>query len=165
MKFKSVKPRVLVVRSALAVVYVGIILLMMVTGRSHTILIDNKGDPQGAFGAVEGMEVSIDKLESSEYYPGDRDKAVVKGQRHSITVDLFMEGRVEKRDFKVPFGQDMVLLSVPKMLAGMEPWIEPFSVRTEAIQSNDGASNQGMQFGGDAPVEAEALPPDASLIQ
>jgi len=151
--------RKLIVRLILAAVYAAILVLMLVTGRRHTILIDNADAADGSYVAVEGMEVMINRLESSEYYPGDRDKAEVKGQRHRITVELFMEGRTEQRDFTLPFGQDMVLLSVPAMLAGVEPWIQPFTVRQEQQSlGEDTESNQSLHFGGDIAEEPEALP-------
>ena len=145
-----------VVRAVLGVAYAAVLVLMLVTGRQHTVLIDNADAPDGSFAAVDGMAVQVNRLESAEYYPGDRDKAMVKGQKHRIKVEIFNEGKVEERAFRVPFGQDMVILSVPKMLAGIDPWIEPFSVRQ--AQPEDSGGNQSMQFGGDAVPPAEGLP-------
>ncbi|TXT50769.1 MAG: hypothetical protein FD137_224 [Spirochaetes bacterium] len=73
----------------------------------------------------------MNRLESAEYYPGDRDKAVIQGQSHKIKVELFMEGRTEERTFRVPFGQDMVIIYVPKLLAGQEPWLESFTLNQQ----------------------------------
>ncbi|AEJ18703.1 DUF6672 family protein [Gracilinema caldarium] len=148
----------IIIRSALGLLYVLLLVLMLVTGKRHTILIDNKADPNGAFGAINGMSVQIDALEAAEYYPGDRDKAVVKGQRHRIRVELFDDEKVIERDFRIPLNQDMVLLSVPKMLAGIEPFIEPFTVQLEqASMDQTAAQNERhQQFGSDA----EGLPLD-----
>jgi hypothetical protein len=157
------KSRSFIVRSILACVYLGLIALMMASGRQHTILIDNADAPDGSYTAIEGMAVQVNKLESSEYYPGDRDKAVVKGQRHKIKVELFMEGRIEERSFRVPFGQNMVIIYVPKLLAGLEPWLEPFTIKQQQQSTAaEDQGNQSMQFGGDTPEDG---PPVVELIQ
>lgn len=139
-------------RSILLAVYIGLMVLMLVSGKQHTILIDNKDDPLGSYEAIDGMSVQIDNLESAEYYPGDRDRAVVQGQRHRIRVELFDDERVIEREFSVPFNQDMVLLSVPRLVSGMEPFIEPFTVQLE--QARDDTANtqetEHQQFGTDA---------------
>lgn len=157
------KSRGFIVRAVLVCVYLGIMALMVVTGRQHTVLIDNADAPDGSYSAVEGMAVQVDRLESSEYYPGDRDKAVVQGQSHKIKVELFMEGRTEERSFRVPFGQDMVIIYVPKLLAGLEPWLEPFTLnQQQQSTAPEDQGNQSMQFGGDTPTEG---PPPVELIQ
>lgn len=146
------------IRSALAAAYVLLLILMLVTGKRHTILIDNKDAADGTYEAINGMSVQIDNLESAEYYPGDRDKALVKGQRHRIKIELFDDEKIIEREFRVPFGQDMVLLSVPKLVAGIEPFIEPFTVKLE--QASQDASplqeQEHQQFG----TDAEGLPLD-----
>ncbi|WP_304225999.1 DUF6672 family protein [Gracilinema caldarium] len=140
------------IRSALVFVYVLLLVLMLVTGKRHTILIDNKDAADGSYEAINGMSVQIDNLESAEYYPGDRDKALVKGQRHRIKIELFDDEKVIEREFRVPFGQDMVLLSVPKLVAGIEPFIEPFTVKLEQASQDSGAmqDQEHQQFGTDA---------------
>lgn len=149
-----------IIRSSLVVVYILIMVLMLVSGKRHTILIDNKDDPNGAYEAINGMSVQIDNLESAEYYPGDRDKALVKGQKHHIKVELFDDEKVVEADFTVPLNQDMVLLSVPKMVAGMEPFIEPFTVQLEQAGQEDlpVLEQEHQQFG----TDAEGLPLDLS---
>ncbi len=150
----------LVIRGMLLVVYVGLLALMLITGKQHTILIDNKDAEDGSYKGIEGMSVQIDRLESAEYYPGDRDMAVVKGQKHRIKVELFMEGKTEERSFTVPYGQAMLLLSVPKMLANIEPWLEPFVVEQEQPAEGETNLSGAMSFGADSPITPEA-PPEA----
>lgn len=151
-----------IVRSALATVYLAVVILMLVTGRSHTILIDNKGAPDDIYQAVDGMEVQVDRQEALEYYPGDRDKAVVKGQRHTIKVEVFADGSVVEKQIRLPFGHDMVLLSVPKMLAGIEPWMEPFTplqaqVQAQADQAAEDKAAEG-EPGMEGSIEFESAP-------
>ncbi len=148
----------LVIRGMLLVIYVGLLALMLITGKQHTILIDNKDAEDGSYKGIEGMSVQIDRLESAEYYPGDRDMAVVKGQKHRIKVELFMEGKTEERSFTVPYGQGMLLLSVPKMLANIEPWMEPFVVEQEQPAEGETNLSGAMSFGADSPITPEAPP-------
>jgi len=165
MKAISIGKRSLAVRSTLAALYLALLVLMLVTGKRHTILIDNKDAADGSYLASEGMSVQIDRQEALEYYPGDRDKALVNGQKHRIKVEVFADSRILEKDFSIPFGQDMILLSVPALLAGVEPYIQPFTVRQEQAQAPDSGPPQGYQFGGDSPVLDEAEPVAPVLIQ
>jgi hypothetical protein len=152
----------LIVRSALIAVYVALLVLMLLLGKRHTILIDNKEAEDGSYAAIDGMSVQIDSLESAEYYPGDRDKAVVMGQRHKIKVEIFADSKVVEQSFTVPFGQEMLILSVPKLVAGITPYVETFVAPTESAVPSD--SSQPQAFGGEAAVP-EAAPVAQTLIQ
>jgi hypothetical protein len=153
------------VRAGLLLVYVLLIVLMILTGRRHTILIDNKDAPDGSYSAINGMEVSIDAQESSEYYPGDRDKSIVQGQRHTIRVAIFDDNRSIEKTFSVPLWSDMMIISVPKLVAGIEPWIEPFTMAEqieEAQESGPPAGEMSFQsFDGalEAPGQTEQMEP------
>lgn len=164
MKAASLKNPKVLVRSILCLVYVAVLILMLLTGKRHTILIDNKDAEDGSYLAVDGMSVQIDKQESSEYYPGDRDKAVVNAQKHTIKVEIFSDGKIVESSFTIPLGQDMVLLSVPKLVAGIEPYVGPFSVQLEQASAPDSGPPQGMQFGGDAVPPVEETAPVAPLL-
>ena len=118
----------IVARSVLAVLYITLAIVMFLTGRTHTILIDNKGDEAGTYKAVKGMEVSVDKGEAVEFYKGDRDKFTVKSQKHTIHVEFFDGSDPIDLKVKIPVTQDYVLLSIPKYLAGIEPYMENFDI-------------------------------------
>lgn len=135
------------IRAGLILVYVLLIALMIFLGRRHTILIDNKDAGDGMYPAINGMEASIDKQESAEYYPGDRDKAIVQGQRHSIKVTVFDTNETLEKTFTVPLWSDMMIISVPKMVAGIEPWIEPFTIAEQIQEAQESAPPEGeMSF-------------------
>lgn len=118
----------IVARTLLAVLYITLAIVMFLTGRTHTILIDNKGDESGTYKAVKGMEVSVDKGEAVEFYKGDRDKFTVKSQKHTIHVEFFDGSDPVTLKVKIPVTQDYVLLSIPKYLAGIEPYMENFDI-------------------------------------
>ncbi|MFA6689336.1 MAG: DUF6672 family protein [Sphaerochaetaceae bacterium] len=116
------------IRLAVIVAILLVAVLMFLIGKQHTILLDNKtlefgGETYKAFSIVE---VQVDKEEQLELAARDRDKAVVTGQRHSITV-LYMDANYEEIEktwkFSVPLGEDMLLLSVPALVGGAEPAI------------------------------------------
>lgn len=132
------KKRKRIIRGVLVAVYICLMALMIFIGRRHTILIDNKDAQDGSYSAINGMEVSVDRLESVEYYPGDRDKALVQGQKHTIQIYTFDDNQTIEKTFTVPLWSDMMIISVPKLIAGIEPWIEPFTVadQIEAAQES-----------------------------
>jgi len=159
MKAAGSRKRTIVVRSCLGAFYVAILVIMLLTGKRHTILIDNKAAEDASYEAVDGMSVQIDSLKSSEFYPGDRDKVVVSGQRHKVKVEIFNSGKVEERSFVLPLGQDMLILSVPKMLAGKEPWFGPFTLQQEQRTSTETTVEGGeMSFGGEVVDTAPVKP-------
>jgi len=143
------------IRAILAVVYLAAAALLFVTGKGHTILVDNKDDPSGTYSALRGAVVSIDRAKPMEFFPRDRDKFIVKGQSHRIRVKL-IGGQEEKTfEFRVPLGEDMTLLSLPRMMAGAEPWIETFVAPTAeqraADRAAEDAENPLQTFGNTGP--------------
>lgn len=118
----------LISRIVIVVLYLGLAVTMFLTGRTHTILIDNKSAEDGSYKAVKGMEVSVDKGEPVEFYKGDRDKFTVKAQKHTINIEFFDGSDPVSFTVKIPVTQDYVLLSIPKYLAGIEPYMEEFDI-------------------------------------
>ena len=165
MKAISFRNRSFFVRSILVAVYIAIVIIMLTTGKRHTILIDNKDSEDGSVLAIDGMSVQIDNQEASEYYPGDRDKAVVQGQKHRIKIEILSDGKIFESAFRVPLNQDMVLLEVPKLVAGVEPYLKPFTVLQEQTSAPAVDTPQSIQFGGDSPAVDEAAPSAPALIQ
>lgn len=115
--------RRLLVRGGLLAVYVALLALVFVLGKGHTILLDNKNARDAR--AIDGLLISVNGGEELELYPGDRDKAVVMGQRHRVVVET-MDGRKVERTIRLPIGQEMLLLSIPMLVAGQEPMLTPF---------------------------------------
>ena len=122
------RKKTLIIRAALIAGYVLLGIVMFVTGRSHTVLIDNKNAEDASYKAINGMEVSINRLPPSEFMKGDRDKFIIKGQRLKIRVASF-DGQVDEVfNLKIPLTQDAVLVSVPKLVNKISGAVEPFSV-------------------------------------
>lgn len=125
---------------ATVIVVLIIAVLMYVIGRQHTVLLDNKtieheGKTYPAFSIVE---VEVDREGELELAARDRDKAEVMGQRHKIRVtytDKLFEEHVVELKFKVPIGQDMVLISLPALVADLDEsvWMQPYFPPTAAV--------------------------------
>ena len=101
---------------------------MFITGRSHTLLIDNNGAEDGSYKAIKSMSVTINHLEPSEFMKGDRDKFTIKGQTVKIHVESFDGMLDETYTLKVPMKEDSVLISIPKLAAGIEDAMIPFDL-------------------------------------
>jgi len=127
---KKIRQRRNIVRAALILVYLGLMVLVFVQGKGHTILIDNKDS--GSFAALEGVRVAVDRQADSEYAAGDRDMAKVVGQVHRVVIDRQDGSAKIEKTIRLPLGADTVLLSLPKLVAGAEPYLEPFQVKVSA---------------------------------
>jgi hypothetical protein len=125
-KRPGVRARRSVIRAGLVAVGVGLAVLAFVLGRGHTILLDNKDAEDGSVSAFDGVLVTVDRQEELEMYLGDRLAATVTGQSHRITIEDFNGDTVVEKKIRVPLGQDMVLVSIPKLAAGIEPAFVPF---------------------------------------
>lgn len=155
----NARRRRLLVRSALIAAYLGLTALVFVLGRGHTLLLDNK-DTDGAR-AIDGVVVSVNGGEEIELYPGDRDKAVVQGQRHSVAIET-LDGKKIERAIRLPLGHDMLLLSIPRLAAGKEPILTPFVPKDAAPppEEPEGNTNEFIAPGAEpaAPAAAAAAP-------
>lgn len=121
----KVKSRRMVVRVALCAVYAALIAFMFTFGKGHTIIVDNKDTEDGKAKAFESVTVSVDGQEPMDLQSGDRDMAKVRGQGHMVQVTVKDQQKREVR-IHVPLGEDVVLLSVPKLVAGLQPAVIPF---------------------------------------
>jgi len=156
MSGKTIDPKVarrrLFVRAGLVVVYILLVWATFVFGKGHTILVDNKPSKDGSVSAIDGVMVSIDGREALELYAGDRDMVLVKGQRHRVSVELVTgERKIDKMSFTLPIDTDVLLLSVPKLAAGQENYIEPFVQRDQPRPADEqvGDSNAFTSPGGE----------------
>lgn len=122
----KVRKRV-VIRGMICLCYLLLATLMFVTGRTHTLLMDNKGNQDGSYSAVNGMTVVVDNTTSEELLKNDRAKVVVKGQSVTLLVKSFDGSVNQEFRLRIPLLQDTVLVSIPKLLAGIEPALEPFT--------------------------------------
>lgn len=128
---RAMRLRRLVVRSALVAAYVAVGVWVMLSGREHIILLDNKTLADGSAQAFRRVKVIIDRNKPIELYARDRDKITVRGQRHTIRLETTEEAKTLEAGFSVDFSEDMFLLSVPAMASGRRDFIELFKTAPE----------------------------------
>ncbi|WP_320129999.1 DUF6672 family protein [uncultured Sphaerochaeta sp.] len=134
-------------------------ILMYFVGRQHTILLDNKTITlEGQeLKALPIVEVQVDRQEVLELAARDRDKVLATNQKHSITISYTDSAWNEisfTRKFKVPVGEDMVMVSIPALVANPESdqslWLAHYEVPKMAVAAT--------------PEESVVVPDELSLL-
>jgi hypothetical protein len=126
------KKRRVIIRLALVVVWIGLGIILFITNRGHTLLVDNRNVEDPSLRAPDFITVTVDNRRPLEFFRGDRDIFELGGGAHRIYIE-FSDGTppFEKR-FRLPLGPDMFLLSIPKMINGIEPFYEVFYTQQES---------------------------------
>jgi hypothetical protein len=133
----AVRSRRLVVRAALAVLYLALVVFIFVNGREHTILLDNKSAVDGSTQAFRRVKVYVDNRPPVELFARDRDMVKVLGQKHRVRIEAQEGAKRLETEFTVPIGDNMILVSVPRMAAGFDDFWQPFVVVYERPKSDD----------------------------
>lgn len=115
-----------IARSIIIVLYLLLAVVMFVTGRTHTVLIDNKGAEDGSFKAIKEMEISVNGQKPVEFFRNDRDKFTVQGQTLQVAVDYLDGSEIETYKLHIPLAEDAVIVSIPKLVEGISSALEPF---------------------------------------
>ncbi|MCL2130613.1 MAG: hypothetical protein FWH35_09705, partial [Treponema sp.] len=66
------------------------------------------------------------------FFRGDRDLFKVSGGKHQIRIEFSDGSPPFEASFKLPLWPDMFLLSIPKMINGLDPYIEVFHTQPES---------------------------------
>jgi hypothetical protein len=157
----NVQRRRLLVRCGLGVVYAALIAIVFNFGKGHTLIIDNQDAEDGSVKAIESLSVSVDGQEAIDLQGGDRDMAKVRGQGH--VVEITVGGQKTSTRIRVPLNEDMLLLSLPKLLAG-QPAVIPFVPKDVAPPADDAGNSNAFTSPMDpaasgAPDAAPVAPP------
>jgi len=134
---KAVRARRLAIRAGLVVLYFALGAFVFLNGREHTILLDNKSAPDGSTQAFRRVKVYVGDAQPVELYARDRDMIKVKGQSHRIRIETQEGAKRTEATFKLGLQADMVLLSVPRMAAGLDDFWEPFIIEYERPKTTD----------------------------
>ena len=149
---EQTKRRRLLVRLGLCVVYAVAIGLVFVYGKGHTVILDNKDTEDGSVKALETVSISLDGQEPTDLQAGDRDMAKVRGQKH--LVEITINGQKYQTRVTLPLGEDTLLLSVPRLVAG-KPAIETFVPKDAPPAADDNAGNSNAFT---SPTDPAAVP-------
>ena len=106
------------VKIGLVIFYLLLMALMFLLGRSHTVLIDNKSDPYGAYKAIDGCTISFNGEKPIEMFKGDRDKIMLRGQTHRVKVSFFNGQEEITGTITIPLFEDAVMVSIPAFVKG-----------------------------------------------
>ena len=106
------------VKIGLVIFYLLLMALMFLLGRSHTVLIDNKSDPNGAYKAIDGCTISFNGEKPIEMFKGDRDKIMLRGQTHRVKVSFFSGQEDVIGIITIPLFEDAVMVSIPAFVKG-----------------------------------------------
>jgi hypothetical protein len=141
----AVNKRRLVIRAVLVVVWVCLGVVLFVTNRGHTLLVDNHNIDAENVRAPDLIKVSVDRGKAVEFFRGDRDIFEVGGGGHLIRVE-FSDGAppLEQR-FSLPLGPDIFLLSIPRMIRGDENFIEVFYTQPEIYGEGEDPGGNGAR--------------------
>jgi hypothetical protein len=123
------------IRGGLVLAWLLLGTLLFIGGRGHTLLVDNRD-----FEDIEASDlitVYVDRGWGVEYFRGDRDRLTLTGSKHRILVEFSDGSPPFEGDFTLPIGDDMYLLSVPKMVNGIEPFVEVFHTAPEPFNDED----------------------------
>ena len=128
--------RKLIIQISLGVIWIVLGIVIFMTSRGHTLLVDNKNIDYPQIRAPDLIMVTVNKNKPLEFFRGDRDMFQAGGS-NKIRIE-FSDGTppFETR-FRLPLGPDMFILSIPKMLNGIEPWIEVFYTQPESRTPDD----------------------------
>jgi hypothetical protein len=123
--------RRLIIRGGVLIVYLALTVLVFVSGRGHTVLLDNKTAADASYQAFNLVKVYVGNEDGLELMPRDRDKVRVRGQRQVIRIETGEAATVTEKTIRIPINVDTVLVSIPRMAAGLEPFWEPFAVEVQ----------------------------------
>jgi hypothetical protein len=137
----TVKRRRLLIRLALSALWIGLGVLLFTLNRGHTLLVDNRNVENPSLRAPDLIKVTVDQGKAIEFFRGDRDIFDVGGGRRRIYVEFSDGSPPFEAHFTLSLGPDMFILSIPRMLNGMEPFIEVFHGQREPQNTDSDGSN------------------------
>jgi hypothetical protein len=147
---KLLAKRRLIIRAAIVVLWIGLGAVIFVFNRGHVLLVDNRNLEDAR--APDLINVSVDSFRPLEFFRGDRDRFTVTGSKHRIRV-TFSDGTPDfTGTFVLPIRDDMYILSVPKMLNGIEPFVEVFHTAPEPRNPEE---DEPSPAEGDLPAKGE----------
>jgi hypothetical protein len=133
----TIKQRRLIIRAALVPVWICLGALLFVLNRGHSILVDNHDVESLNLRAPDMIKVTVGRNKPVEFFRRDRDIFEVGGGRHRVRVEFSDGAPAFETSFRLPLMPDMFLLSIPKMINGVEPYYEVFLSEPEIRQAEE----------------------------
>jgi hypothetical protein len=141
------KRRRLIIRLALVLVWFLLGTVLFIFNRGHTLLVDNRNLPDEGIRAPDLIKVSIDGGYPLEFFRGDRDRYNLGGTNHRILIEFSDGAAPFEGPFRLPLKDDMYILSIPRMINSMEPFVEVFhTVREDTAPEEEEIPGAGEPF-------------------
>jgi hypothetical protein len=121
-----------ILRAVLVAVWIGLGVVLFITSRGHTVLMDNRNIPELNIQAPDTITVSVDGAPPLEFFRGDRDRLTLGGTSHRIQVNFSNGTPAFKGTFQLPLRNDTYILSIPRLIQGIEPAVEVFHSAPES---------------------------------
>jgi hypothetical protein len=134
-KFLLGPRRVVFIRAALVLAWIVLGTALFITGRGHSLLVDNKDTAE--LPAPDLITVFIDGGPGFDYFRGDRDRISITGSRHRIRIEFGDGSPAFEREFVLSIKNDMYVLSIPKMLHGGESFVDVFHTAPEPARGGE----------------------------
>jgi hypothetical protein len=133
-------------RAVINLLWILLGVILFVNFRAHTLLVDNQSADDGSYEAFEMVNVTIDKFDDEEIWEDERIRILgVAGSKHTIRVE-FDDGREPvEMEFELPIKDDMYLLSVPRMVAGMD-FVDVFRVQDQVRETQEEEAEEEDPF-------------------
>jgi hypothetical protein len=136
-RFGGTSRRRRILRAGLGLVWIGLGVVLFISSRGHTVLVDNRNIADLNIRAPDLVTISVDGGPALEFLRGDRDRLVLGGIRHRIRVEFADGAPPFEGSFRLPLRDDMYLLSIPKLIRGIEPALEVFHTVPEPRNPED----------------------------
>jgi hypothetical protein len=140
---KPANTRRLIIRAVLVVLWISFGVMLFIFNRGHALLVDNRNLQDEGIQAPDLISVFIDSQIGLEFFRGDRDRFQVAGSKHKIYVEFSDGTPTFEQSFTLPVKDDMYILSVPRMLAGIEPFVEVF--HSEQVNREEAAAARAAE--------------------
>jgi hypothetical protein len=137
-----------VIRAALIVLWIGVGVVLFIFNRGHALLVDNRDLQDLGIRAPDLITVFVDDGNGLEFFRGDRDRFQAAGSRHRILIEFSDGNPPFEGTFTLPIKDDMYILSIPKMISGIEPFVEVF--RSEQVNREEAAAARAAEEAGQA---------------
>ena len=133
----SLNKRKLIIQISLGVIWILLGIVIFVNFRGHNLFVDNRNTESPQLRAPDLIAVTVNKDKPLEFFRNDRDMFRVGGGTQKIKIEFSDGTPVFETSFKLPLGPDQYILSIPKMLNGVEPYIEVFYTQQESRSPED----------------------------
>ena len=128
----------------IAAVWASALTLLFVTGRGHTLIIDNKN--VDGFAALDNIKVSVNGEKPVQFFSGDRDRFFVSGLKARIRIEGKDAALPFETAIRLPLAPDAFILSIPRLLSGTQA-LEVFTGISASAGEEDDA--EGSERGGE----------------